>query len=341
MLNYSGLQNAWAGRPVTAPMKPGQKVTGNYQIVVGPWYHLETLEPPVLADLNNLMLRWYDRWLKGVKNGVEQTNKPAHLYELRSQRWIDTDVFPFTSTVTRQWFGRDNTLTSAPPDAGTESMTWEPSAGYCTRSMDQGNGGLVERYRSNGYQNPCTQDDTASQAGRLTYTSAAFPAAKVLAGPITATIAATSTASEVALVATVEVVSPDGASYPVSTGLLIGSFRANDESRTWRDANGRPMIPYHPFSQASQAAVVPGEVTEYMIEIPSTFARLDPGDRLRVTLTPSDEPMATPTAPQLAALAGGVYEILSGGAHPSVIDIPLVDPSRFVNSTFAWGAATE
>jgi hypothetical protein len=99
--------------------------------------------------------------------------------------------------------------------------------------------------------------------------------------------------------------------------------------------NDRPIMPYHPFSPETQAAVERGAVTDYMIEIPATFVRLDPGDRVRVTLTPSDEPKATPTAPQLAGLTGGAYEIPSGGDHPSVIDLPLVDPAVFPDSTFA------
>ena len=34
--NYAELQNAWAGRSVTAPMQSGQRATGRYQLVVGP-----------------------------------------------------------------------------------------------------------------------------------------------------------------------------------------------------------------------------------------------------------------------------------------------------------------
>src|SRR4051794_2267964 len=40
-LNYAGLQNAWAGRPVGGPMVPGQPTTGRYQLLDGPYTHLE------------------------------------------------------------------------------------------------------------------------------------------------------------------------------------------------------------------------------------------------------------------------------------------------------------
>ena len=39
-LNYAELQNAWAGRGTTAPMQAGQRTTGRYQLIVGPWEHL-------------------------------------------------------------------------------------------------------------------------------------------------------------------------------------------------------------------------------------------------------------------------------------------------------------
>lgn len=38
-LLYSGLQNAWSGRSVWAPMEPGQQVTSRYQLLTGPWDH--------------------------------------------------------------------------------------------------------------------------------------------------------------------------------------------------------------------------------------------------------------------------------------------------------------
>ncbi len=56
-LNCSGLQNAVDGRPVWAPMQPGQKVTGRYQLLTGPWYHLAA---GTGVDLDRLQLQWFD-----------------------------------------------------------------------------------------------------------------------------------------------------------------------------------------------------------------------------------------------------------------------------------------
>ncbi len=39
-VNYAELQNAWDGRSATAPMASGQRTTGRYQLIDGPWEHL-------------------------------------------------------------------------------------------------------------------------------------------------------------------------------------------------------------------------------------------------------------------------------------------------------------
>src|SRR5207302_331964 len=78
-LDYSGLQNAYAGRPVGAPMTPGQPTTGRYQLLMGPWYHVTA---PNGLDLQRIELQWFDQWLKGEPTGIAGTRTPVHAYEL-------------------------------------------------------------------------------------------------------------------------------------------------------------------------------------------------------------------------------------------------------------------
>lgn len=77
-LLYSGLQNAAAGRPVTAPMLPGQQPSSKYQLLTGPWTHGEI---GAGEKLDELQLRWFDRWLKHIDNGITDTRKPLHVVE--------------------------------------------------------------------------------------------------------------------------------------------------------------------------------------------------------------------------------------------------------------------
>ena len=63
-LNYAALQNAYDHRPTTAPMLPNQPVTGRYQLIDGPWEHINGSS----VDVDPLELEWFDTWLKGQRH---------------------------------------------------------------------------------------------------------------------------------------------------------------------------------------------------------------------------------------------------------------------------------
>ena len=173
-------------------------------------------------------------------------------------------------------------------------------------------------------------DDRAIQSGpgALTYTTAPLAEDTVIGGPADVTVFATSTRPEVELEATLEDVAPSGASTPLTSGALLGSFRALDRSRSWFAPDGRPLLPYHPFTRASARPVPTGAVTRFDIEVFPTFARLAAGHRLRLTLTTSDTPHLGPTPAQLAGLAGGVYAVQRTGVYASFLEVPMAPASR-------------
>ena len=120
-LNYAELQNAWDGRGVTAPMQPGQHTTGRYQLIVGPWEHLNGSS----VDVDPLELEWFDTWLKHEHTGMAGTSTPLHYYDLGSGQFDEASTYPFTgATPTRLYFGASGTLTSSRPSAsGSTSGT--------------------------------------------------------------------------------------------------------------------------------------------------------------------------------------------------------------------------
>ena len=186
-------------------------------------------------------------------------------------------------------------------------------------------GALSLATSSAGLDEPCTTDDRALQAGpnALTYTTGAFGAPKVLAGPIDATLYATTTTKDAEWVATVEDVAPSGSSTPLTAGALLGSFRALDTGRSWFAPGGQPLLPYHPYTQASATPVPTGKVTRFDVEVFPTVAVLAPGHRLRLTITTSDTPHLGPTPAQLANLVGGVYQVQRGAPSASYVELPL------------------
>jgi uncharacterized protein len=323
--NYAELQNAWAGRSVTAPMQPGQLATGRYQLIVGPWEHLNGSS----VSVDPLELEWFDTWLKHERTGMAHTPTPLHYYDLGSGQFDETASYPFSgATPTRMYLGSGGTLSSStPPLISTgDLLTWSPVGSPCGRPIDQWSmGGISIPAHSAGLLAPCADDDQPWQAGPWTtsYTSAPFTHPQAVAGPVTATIYASSTTPETQLVAELEDVTPSGSSYPLTEGALLGSLRAVDQSRSW-SAGGMTLLPYHPYTQSSAAPVTPGAVTEYQIEIFPTLATIAAGDRLRLTLSTADTPHLTPLPQQLPQLAGGVYTIQHAAGAPSSLTLELL-----------------
>ena len=334
-LNFSGLQNALAGRSIYAPMSPSQTPSGRYQLMMGPWYHLTAAS----QDFDPTMLAWFDRWLKNEPTGIDQTSTPAHLYLLGANKYVDQSEWPPAALKPTTWYlgagpsgsgapsQNDGALSQTAPTAptGADQVLWLGANAPCSRELDQWSMGAFEDVTdpSNPNADPCADNDAATETGpgALTYTTAPFSQATVLGGPVDATIYATSTTPDTELVATLEDVAPDGTATPITTGALLGSLRAVDESRSWTTPDGKLLLPYHPYTAQSKQAVPTGTVTRFDIEIRPTFAQIAAGDRLRLTLTTSDLPALIPTAPDAANLAGGVYQVQRNSAAASYLEV--------------------
>jgi putative CocE/NonD family hydrolase len=336
-LNFAGLQNAWAGRPVTAPMAAGQQVTGRYQLLDGPYTHLGAALP---ATLDQLQLEWFDTWLRGAGTGMAHTPTPLHYYDLGTGHYAETTTYPFAGATPRTFYfsGRrsgsavssnDGTLTSARPAAeiGSDRVLWAPvGSSICDRSIDQWSMGvaslLTEKFSA---PVPCFGDDRLGQVGptALTYTSAPFTRARTLAGPIAATIYARASSRETEWVVNVEDVAPNGTSKPLTQGALLGSARALDATRSWQ-VDGQTVLPYHPYTKASAVPVRPGVVTPYAIEVFPTYSTIAVGHRIRVTVNTTDFPHLMPTPPDLLKLLGGVYQVQRTATAPSSITLSLI-----------------
>jgi hypothetical protein len=96
-----------------------------------------------------------------------------------------------------------------------------------------------------------------------------------------------------------------------------------DAGKSWYGSGGVPLLPYHPYTQASATPVTTGSVTRFDVEVFPTVAVLAPGHRLRVTVTTSDTPHLGPTPAQLANLVGGAYQVQRNARAASFVELPL------------------
>ncbi|ORA31234.1 peptidase S15 [Mycobacterium aquaticum] len=327
-LNYAALQNAFAGRPADAPMQPGQPTSERVQLMMGPWYHVSDLDG---LHLHALQLRWFDRWLKDSDDAAV-TGPPLRFQAIGGTQWFHTSEYPFPEATPTSFFLADGgeLQADADPDVTEATLRYTPRGPVSGRSLEQWSLGMGSFMVSQtGRRIRYDLDNSKPHREALTYTTAAFETPQLVAGPVAVTVYARASTSETLWVAYLDDVSPDGVSRPLTEGALLGSHRTLDPDKTWYLPDGRVLRPHHVSTRAAVVPVVPGQLTRYDLEVFPTAALIEPGHRLRLTLTTYDFPHLVPTRPARRALAGGVYQVRQGGESPSQIVIPLADPATF------------
>jgi uncharacterized protein len=327
-LNYAALQNAFAGRPDEQPMQPGQPVSEQLRLMMGPWYHVTAYGG---LHVNGLQLRWFDYWLNDDAE-AKISGSPWTFQAIGSERWFHAREYPLPeATPTRFYLSDSGRLTAdSAPETSTATITYVGRGPLSGRSVEQWTLGLASFIRSQrGGQTRYDQDNRRVQRGALTYTTEVFATPTLIAGPITLTVHATANTTEALWVAHLDDVAPDGASRPLTQGALLGSHRELDPERTWYLSDGTVLRPHHFSTRSAAKPVVPGELTRYDVEIFPTAAVLEAGHQLRLTLTTFDFPHLVPSVPARRALAGGSYQLHQGGPTPSHLLIPVADPDNF------------
>ena len=327
-LNYAALQNVFAGRPDESPMQPGQPVSEQLRLMMGPWYHVSTFGG---LHLNALQLRWFDHWLNDDA-GAAISGSPFTFQAIGSPRWFHARDYPLAeATPTRLYLCHSGRLSAeCAPETSTATIKYVGRGPMAGRSIEQWTLGMTSFIRAQrGGQTRYDQDNRRLQRGALTYTAEPFATQTLVTGPITLTVHATATTSETLWVAHLDDVAPDGASRPLTQGALLGSHRALDPDRTWYLPDGTVRRPYHLSTRSAVEPVVPGELTRYDVEIFPTAAMIEPGHRLRLTVTTYDFPHLVPTKPARRALIGGSYQLHQGGPTPSHLLISVADPDSF------------
>jgi hypothetical protein len=292
---YAALQNVAHGRLPWAPMDPRLSPDRRFQIVYSDSY--SDGDYPYYLGYE---LQWYDHWLRGIDNGVASTDHTMRIQQTGgANSWVTVphSAYPMTRDYTPYYLGPGGSLAaSAPATASSDPLTWGPNQS-------------------------------------LTYTTAPFSQGATLAGPIAATIYAASSSPDVELAATLNDVAPDGTAstaVPLAEvdGALDGAQRAEIPRRNWTDSQGRVILPDHPFTSTSQAAVPTGQVKRYDIEMLPRMWSVQPGHELQLVLS-SQSAILQPTIPQLANLAGGSYTIGYGGPSASYLNLPLLPLNAF------------
>jgi putative CocE/NonD family hydrolase len=293
-------------------------LTAPRRLVVRPVDHSGVEDDLDDLDVGAEAHRWFDRWLKGVDNGI--TDGPSvHYYVMGAPpeaAWRGSRAWPpAEATVARLYLGagrtgsadsgNDGALGPAPPVAAAADVY---TVDYTTTTGPRARWSSVNWPRR-------YPDMRANDRKALTYTTAPLGDDVVVTGHPVARLWLSTEAPDVDVFVYLEDVAPGGASTYVTEGVLRASHRAL--AAPPYDTLG---LPYHSHRRADVAALPPGAPVELALALQPTAYRFRAGHRLRVVVAGADAdnfdtPVLVP-APRL--------KVLREPAHASRVEVPVV-----------------
>jgi putative CocE/NonD family hydrolase len=292
---------------------------------MGPWNHGsfgDGLPADGVPTLEQISLRWFDHYLKGIDTHIEDIPKVTQ-YTYGNERYETQPDWPDPRLAPQRWYLRGGKAIDRDAPATAEapqSFVQHPLAGVCTMSTGQWTAGLGE-------QLPCFTDDRPNDlSGGASYTSEPAASDVRISGPIAAKLWLTTTASDAAVTVRIDDIAPDGASTGITTGWQTASFRATDPAKA-RVVKGHLLQPWHPFTQASVLPVQAGVPTAVDVEVFPANWVLQAGHRLKVVVDPADFPHALPPLPPFVSRLSGTVQVLTDPQHPSSLALPVVGPT--------------
>lgn len=274
-------------------------------------------------------LRWFDHWLKGEDNGV-QNLPPVNLYTMGAGRWEHPSTWPLPNArYTPYHLGAGKSGSSNSLNDGTLSTTKQtlpggdtepllPASSPCSRLTSQWTAGIVSGVGS------CETDGSTYEASSLTYTTPPLKSDTEVTGPIVGHLwAELNGATDATLIAVLSDVNPQRQSNQLTAGYLLASQRAVDPKLSTY-AHGVMIRPWHPFTRASQQPVTPGDPQLFQIEIYPTSNVFKAGDRIRLTIGTANTPGTATPVPDLLNEAGGELRVLRGPTYDSYVQLPVI-----------------
>jgi putative CocE/NonD family hydrolase len=269
-------------------------------------------------------LQWFDHHLRGRPLAYVAERQVLY-WELLggasppvdqlTGRWRESPTWPPPTTRYQRWYLHDTPSgTSSALDEGTLSPNAlpdsAPAASYTYPVLSPGTASDLRQ----GGAAPL-EAELGDRGGAVTWTSAPMKAALRLAGPITLTLHASTTAVDTDFVVRLLDVAPDGTTTDITNGWLKAAHRALDPTRTLTVA-GQVVRPWHPH--VDPQPVTPGQVERYDVEVLPTAVEIAAGHRLRLFLSAQEPPWF------LQEIPPSVTSVHQDALRPSSVLLPVV-----------------
>lgn len=263
-------------------------------------------------DYTGFILRWYDRWLKGIENGIEREPR-VRAYDMGAKAWRSYATWPpREAREVTYWLtsgGKANSLSgdgrlvpARPRAAGQDRFTYDPmnptpSAGGQVCCFNAAQGGSFD------------QTAMQSRPDVLVYTSDVLAAPVNVTGPVRVTLHVSSDVKDTDLMVRLVDVHPDGKAYNLDEQAL---------RLRWRDGWDAPVL------------MERGKV--YAVTLPPlvTSNTFQAGHRIRISIASSSFPVyernLNTGGPNYNEKVGVVAHntIHHGGAYASAITLSVI-----------------
>jgi uncharacterized protein len=298
-------------------------------LMIGPWSHGNFLRgfqernygaASFARDLlTDLHLRWYDHWLKGVNNGVEQ-EKLVHIFVMGENRWREEEDWPLPDTQYRPYYlhsgGHANTaagdgvLSTAQVDAEPEDVYR-----YDPRDPVPTMGGAVISLGMLDDVGPLDQRQIEAREDVLCYTTSPLERSVEVTGPIELVLHVSSSARDTDFTGKLVDVHPDGRAEILTDGILRARYRQ---------------------SFSSPVLMEPGHVYELHIDLGATSNVFLTGHRIRLEVSSSNFPRfdrnsntgGTIASEQEKDFVQAINRVYHSQVYPSQLVLPVIDRDR-------------
>lgn len=268
LANFSGLR----ARAANERARRGQR------LIVGPWTHARPTRsstkvgdvdfgPDAGLDSQDLVLRWFDYWLKdgdpAVVNGA-----PVRIFVMGENMWRDEQEWPLARARATKYFlhsaGRANTRDG---DGGlsVESPGNQPPDTFVYDPWDPVPTGTLGGYS----RIPSDQSAIENRPDVLVYTTEALTSDVEVTGPISLNVWVASSATDTDFTGKLVDVWPDGTARPLNDGILRMRYR------------NRKTTP---------ALLTPDEPVQITIDLGATSNLFRAGHRIRLEVSSSNFP---------------------------------------------------
>ncbi len=268
-----------------------------HKLLAGPWAHgaLDSTRPGPRIDEVAEAVRWWDRWLRGIENGVDDgmNGSPSVTAFIRTSTVPAPDLDTHEGFWVREQWRCPRVRTEVLQLEGRPPYAVNAAVGVdawidCAGTMPWGQSGDLRH------------DDAASMTWDVD------AAERTLMGHPVARLRVSADQPVAYLSVKLNDVFPDGTSALVTRGLL---------NLTHRDGHADPV------------ALVPGEIYEVDVELDACAYRFDPGHQVRLSIAGTDWPNnAAPPARLTLTVHGGELRLpLFEGESP--FSTPVVAPA--------------